>query len=165
MRAAMGFARKYSDAQLAAVVAGQVQHGWTAVDTADRAAAGTLAQGLAPFDIGWRYARDLASAARRRSRSDEVVAGGSQAALAAVAGEVVRLAKARTDALERLRRSGKLRADDVASAARMVKDTAAMLRELDRGASAGAGKSKAPQAPQTGDDFVGDLAGQLPQDG
>lgn len=155
----MAFARKWSDELLAAVVAAQLDHGYTARQAAAAAQAGELpgaGREVPAAPIGDAYCRDLASAERRRRKQletarqapGEIVANGL-AQLAAIFDQEVNRAAAQA-------RRGRVDAEKIVRLARAGSEVA----KLAKIAQGPGGKSQAQPNGKTPDrDFIGGLAG------
>jgi hypothetical protein len=158
---------KYSDAQKTAAVSARLDRGMAYDDVVAAAAAGTLRDGLAPFDIGKRYLEELCGQERRRRRATEIAAAGVDGMAAQMAARVWALLDKQLKTAENLARRGTLPPERVGALAEATRKASAMARELERGArDAGRGKTSPARAnPENPDaqgagDFLTDLAAQ-----
>lgn len=132
------FQRRYSSAQNAAIIAAQLDLGWSAAVAQRAAVAGELPEPGKPgaflpaFEIPVHTARDKAGDERRRRKTEEVAKGGASAELAAIVGKLMIAAGKEADRIARKQAAGVVMPERIAAAARMTREIAQLVRELDK---------------------------------
>jgi hypothetical protein len=159
------FQRRYSTAQSAAIIAAQLDLGWSAQRAAEAAAAGELpdpgkpGEYVAPFTMPASTARDKAGDERRARKTREVAKGGASAELAAICGELLVAAGKEAARIRRAQAAGKVDPDRIARAARATREVAQLVAQLDRAPREGAGKpAPAPEQDKDGGGWLAEVA-------
>lgn len=140
----MAFAKRYSDAQTAAVVAAQLDHGLSGAATSAAAARGELpgiGRDLEPFEIPAGTCRDKAGDERRRRHAVEAASAGPDAVLRLVTGEAVAMLERHAARLRKRRRT--VTAAEIAELAKAGRAVADLVKASQGGRAVASGNGDA----------------------